>query len=154
MSSGGRILPPYKSSPNCPRLRIQIHNRRPPAVVFILMAQIRHHPLPPAQARAAADPYHLGVAHLLRMIKAHMRMTWWFYVTRHTGEMKHILLKVHRCTHARMTRVDVVSGKRRAGAGRRSNGVKNKTVFYAGSERLTMLRKPRGSDILLVRIRT
>jgi hypothetical protein len=51
------------------------------------------------------------------MIKAYSRRIWRLYVLRHTGEMRHILLTVHRCTRARMTRFGIVSGKRRGGGG-------------------------------------
>jgi hypothetical protein len=52
---------------------------------------------------------------------------------------------------ARMTRVDVASGKKMVGA--RSSVAKSKMVSYADSGRLNMLRKPRGSDIRVVRIK-
>jgi hypothetical protein len=50
------------------------------------------------------------------MIKVHRRI-WLFYVMRHAGAMRPILLTVHRCTRARMIRVGNVNGKRRDGAG-------------------------------------
>jgi hypothetical protein len=56
-------------------------------------------------------------------------------------------------THVRMTRAGVASGRKRGDVGRRSNVGWKMTASYAGSKRLIMLRKLRGSDNRLVRIK-
>jgi len=72
------------------------------------------------------------------------------------GAKMYILPMAHARTnglHLRMTRAGVASGRKRGDVGWRSNVGLNKTASYAGSMRPIMLRKLRGSDNRLVRIK-